>query len=308
MLVAGRSAPAAVVRACLGLLVIGALAAVLLAGPSGASAAGRTTCTGTVSDPGVLAGDYRGEVIVRGACAVNSGRATVHGTLLLTPGSVVVAAFGLNHRTGSGGSSLTVDGSVRVMTGATLFLGCLPSSFPCLDDPNPSEPTLSSAGRVTGNLIGSDALGIIVHDSTIAGNVSQRGGGGGVSCAPRGVFERFGSPVYSDYEDSTVGGSLAIRSLNSCWLGVARVHIGGGASFLHVQLADPDGIEIIANEVRGNLVCRDNSMVWDSAELSNTGALFPRAPEPNTVHGQREGQCVLSSPMSENGPTGPGPF
>jgi hypothetical protein len=34
------------------------------------------------------------------------------------------------------------------------------------------------------------------------------GGGGGVTCDPSGIFLAFQSPVFSDYEDSTVGGSL----------------------------------------------------------------------------------------------------
>jgi hypothetical protein len=115
--------------------------------------------------------------------------------------------------------------------------------------------------------------------------------------------------VYSDYEDSTVVGDLTIAGLRSCWLGMARVHLGGNANFANSKFADPDAIEILANHIRGDLVCVGNSMVWDSADISPTpGVLFPRLPEPNWVGGHRFGQCRLSSPTSQGGPLGPGLF
>jgi hypothetical protein len=75
---------------------------------------------------------------------------------------------------------------------------------------------------------------------------------------------------------------------------------------LNDQLADPDAIEIVLNHIHGNLICQSDSMVWDSGDLSQD--LFPRVPQPNTVDGNRVGQCVLSSPMTAGGPLGPGPF
>lgn len=287
-----------------GLLLVAALVTALAAMAIAArpASAAANICTGTPSAPGVLAGDYAGNVIVRGACAVNAGPATVHGDLRLASGAVVIAAFGQKQ------SRLAVTGSVIVEPGATLLLGCLPRSFPCLDDPSHEHPTLSSHGSIGGRLIERDPLGVIVHDSAIGGSVSESGGGGGVNCTPMGVFALFGSPVYSDYEDSTIGGDFTISMLHSCWLGVARDHIGGTARFRGNQFADRDAIEIIDNHIAGNLSCFGNSMVWDSAELATTGALFPRQLERNTVGGERVGQCVLASPMSEGGPLGPGPF
>jgi hypothetical protein len=84
------------------------------------------------------------------------------------------------------------------------------------------------------------------------------------------------------------------------------VHVGGNLDMLHNQLADPDAIEIISNDISGNLLCQKNSRVWDSADLSES--LYPRLAEPNSVDGHRIGQCVLASPASEGGPSGPGPF
>jgi hypothetical protein len=74
------------------------------------------------------------------------------------------------------------------------------------------------------------------------------------------------------------------------------------------QLADPDAIEILANQISGNLLCLKNSQVWNSAEAVPGGELFPRDAEPNTVSGHRVGQCVLASPETAGGPSGPGPF
>ena len=136
-------------------------------------------------------------------------------------------------------------------------------------------------------------LGVVVHDTTIHGNVTEVGGGGGLTCKPIGVFEQFppkGQPVYSDYEDMSIYGNLEINDLTSCWLGVARDQIHGRVDLFNDQLADPDAI----------------SKVWDSADQGEE--LFPRRPEPNTVHGHRLNQCELASPAKVGGPLGPGHF
>jgi hypothetical protein len=276
--------------------------------PSSAiAAAGSQTCSGTPQSPGVLAGTYDSNVMVSGACAVNAGAAVVKGSLTILPGSALVAAFGLNDLTGTGKSSLAVAGNLTVRNGGSLIMGCLPSSFPCFDDPSQENPTLSSADHVSGHLVATSPLGVIVHNTRIDGNVIETGGGGGFTCDPSGIFAVFGSPVYSDYEDSTIGGNLAVTGLTSCWLGMARDQVGGNMQVIGDKLADPDAVEILSNRVTGNLICNQNSNVWDSFDLSDTG-LFPRQPAPNTVGGHRIGQCVLSSPTTEGGPFGPGPF
>jgi hypothetical protein len=274
---------------------------------SPAAAAGPHVCAGTVAAPGVLAGKYSSNVVVQGACAANAGAAIVSGNLTVRPGAALVAAFALNDQTGTGSSSLTVRGNLEIQNGAAMILGCDPQSFPCIDDPHPESPTLASAAHVSGNLIEQQPLGVVVHNTTIDGNVVESGGGGGPTCEPSGVFALFGSPVYSDYEDSSVRGNLSVSGLSSCWLGVARVHVSGNLSMINDQLADPDAIEIISNRISGNLICQQNSQAWDSTEASESG-LYPRAPKPNIVLGHRVGQCLLASPASEGGPSGPGPF
>jgi hypothetical protein len=199
-----------------------------------------------------------------------------------------------------------VTGSIFVRSGAAMILGCKHTSFPCLDDPNQNKPTLDGPEWVGGGVYGTWALGIIVHDAWIGGNVTQIGGGGGFNCNPQGIFTLFQSPVFTTYEDSTVGGNVVISNMRSCWLGTARVDIGHSAYYTNNQLADPDAIEIVSNHVHGDLVCTRNSMTWDSGDLTNN--LFPRVPQPNTVLGHRLGQCRLNSPTSPKDKPGPGPF
>jgi hypothetical protein len=276
---------------------------VLAAGPvtaAGAAATGGTaTCSGTPSAPGTLTGTH-GAVVVNGACEVNAGPAVVNGDLTISPGSVLVAAFGLHN------SSLSVQGNIYVRAGATAVLGCNPANFPCIDDPNPNQPTLSSHLTVGLDLRSNLALGVVVHNFTVAGDVIQTGGGGGINCKPQGIFKLFQSPVYSTYEVGTVSGDVRISSVHSCWMGVVETHVGNTMVMYRNRLFDPDAIEILSNNITGNLICRGNSATWDNGDTGPN--LFPRQPEPNTVGRNRKGQCVLSSPNTRTDKPGPGPF
>jgi hypothetical protein len=277
---------------------------VLAAGPvtaAGAAVSGTTTCAGTsISSPGVLTGTVNSNVLVKGICVVNAGPAVVNGDVTVSPGSVLVSAFGMHN------SSLSVKGNIYVRAGATAVLGCNPANFACIDDPNPNKPTLSSPLTVGLDLRSNQPLGIVVHNFTVGGDVIQTGGGGGVNCNPQGVFKLFQSPVYSTYEVGSVGGDVRISSVHSCWMGIVQLQVGNTMVMYRNKLADPDAIEILANNITGNLICRGNSMTWNSHELGN--GLFPRAHQPNTVGRNRKGQCVLSSPNKPGGPSGPGPF
>jgi hypothetical protein len=261
--------------------------------------------------PGTLSGTFKSGVVVKGACEVNNGPAVVDGLLKVTRGSTLAAAFGSND------SHLTVNGNVLVKHGAAFILGCNTTSFTCIDETNMANPTLSSHGRVTGSITASAPLGVIVHSSDILRNVTETGGGGGVTCSTTpGVFALFQSPAYSDYEDATVKGNVSITSLHTCWLGLARLRVKGNVTLLNNRLADPDGIEVISNHIHKNLVCRHNSHpsgmppgtqpVWDSAENPSNpmGVIFPRTAFPNTVQGNRVGQCSRSTPLSPTGSRG----
>lgn len=290
-------------------LFVGVVLAVALLAASASSAGAKNpkhskgnTCTGSTdnfpTELGTLSGTYSGKVKISGACAVDAGPTTINGNLTVGPGSTLIAAFST--------SSLTVTGNVTVKSGGTLVLGCFASSFGCFDDPNQDNPTLNGPATVGGNIIATNALGVIVHDTSIRGNVIQHHGGGGFTCDPQGVFALLGPPAYTAYEDSTIGGSIDLKGMKGCWLGLARDQVHRNVRVFNNQLADPDAIEIVLNNIHGNLNCRRNSMVWDSGDLSD--ALYPRVPQPNTVGGKRRGQCVLSSPATEGGPPGPGPF
>lgn len=288
-------------RTSLGAATLAVAAFVVAIGAAPAVAdGGGNTCSGTLDSPGTLVGTTSGNVIVNGACVVDAGPAVVTGNLRVSPGSTLVSAFG------SGDSSLTVDGNVVVQDGATAVMGCNPNSSPCFDD-DFENPTLTSSDVVKGNFIAAGALGAVLHNMTIGGNFEQHGGGGGFTCdTSPGVFGLIQAPVFSTLEDSSVGGNVNVSGVSSCWMGLARVDVAGNASYISDQMADPDAIEIVLNTIHGNLNCQGNSMTWDSGDLSED--LFPRDPQPNTVDGKRNGQCVLSSPMSEGGPLGPGPF
>jgi hypothetical protein len=276
------------------------------AAPTTAMASGGThVCTGTVSSPGVLAGSFD-NVSVTGVCFVNGGAALVQGTLTVQHGAALVAAFALNDNTGRGASNLTVRGDVAVKNGGTLLLGCEAAEFACLDDPDQNNPTLNSHSHVGGNLTANGALGVIIHNVRVDGNLTETGGGGGLNCDPSGIFAAFGSPVYNDTEDSGIGGNLTISDVTSCWMGVIRLHVGGSVSLVDNNFADTDAIEILSNVVAHNLACSGNSAVWDSADKSEN--LYPRALERNHVAGQRSGQCVLSSPVKQGGDPGPWKF
>ncbi|MGN6171193.1 MAG: hypothetical protein ACTHQQ_23945 [Solirubrobacteraceae bacterium] len=269
-------------------------------------------CSGTFQKPGVLKGDYPNGVVVKGVCAVNSGKAHVVGTLTVTKGSALGAVFGLHH------SRLKVSGNLVVGKRATVFLGCKVNpngtGSVCADDPHPKHPTLTSHGVVSGSIIEHGALGAIVHNSTIGKNVIETGGGGGLTCkTPKtGIFAAIKSPVYSSYEDSSIGGNLKIDGLHTCWLGIARVSIHSSTTINNNKTKDPDAIEILSNHIDQNLSCRTNSHpkgepkgtfpVWDSVELKS--GLYPRKSEPNTVGGKRSGQCVKASPTKLGGPPG----
>ncbi len=265
------------------------------------------TCNGTIETPGTLTGVYDGDVSVEGVCLINAGEAVVRGDLTLRPDSALLGAFALNDTTGSGSSNLTVRGDLKVENGSAALLGCEPTYFQCLDDSSPAPGTLTSEDHIYGNVWENEPLGVVMHKSVIGGDITEVGGGGGVTCVPSGPFALFGVPVYSDYEDLAVHGDLTVAGLQSCWLGMARDQVHGDVNAINDQLADPDAIEILANEIHGDLVCLGNSQVWDNADETEA-SLYPRLSEPNTVHGRRIGQCVLASPETEGGPLGPGPF
>ena len=273
--------------AALGLLGSLGFAAAGQAGTAGAAAgAGRPqSCSGTYAVPGVLAGTYANGVVVSGFCDVNGGAAVVTGNLTIAAGATLEATFVNNDQAGSGSSSLTVSGNVKVQSGASLIMGCEPTAFvQCFDDSSRSADI-----HIGGNLVSRGALGVVVHASTITGNVSQSTGGGGVNCsAPSNpFFASFGEKVaFSDYEDNAIGGNLHITGLQTCWIGIIRNTVQGSAAVRSNTFADPDANETIQNTVHTNMTCSANS---PAVHFGDSGGL------PNQVHGKATGECAFTA-------------
>jgi hypothetical protein len=275
---------------------LGGVVAALVVVPTlaaSASAAVTTTCSGTLTSPGVLTGTYRGNVIVNGFCKVNAGQAVVTGNLTIAPGGGVVAAFAKNHKTHKGFSSLTVNKNVVVGRGASLILGCEPNFFTCVDD---KSNTLQSRGVIGGSLLASRPLGVLVHNSTISGVVTENGGGGGTSCQPAGIFALFQSPPYSDYEDNILGDSVSVTQLHSCWAGMLRNTVFGTLTFSSNKMGDPDANEVLHNYVNRSLTCQGNV---PAVQYGDSGS------SPNAVHGSASGQCSFSRRVPNPAPNGP---
>ncbi len=266
-----------------------------------ASASARTapaTCSGTLKAPGVLAGTYLGNVVVSGVCFVNAGPTTVEGNLTVAAGGAVNATFGLNDTTKKGYSNLTVDGNLFVDAGATVVLGCDPANSACSDDPSTTTktpPTFSSWDWVLGNLIATDPLGAVLHDTFIGKNLSENGGGGGVNCTPTGIFAYFQSPVFSDFENVAVGGNMSITNLKSCWLGSLRDAVHGHLTVINNKMFDRDANEILTNYVNGALTCIGN---LPAVQFGDSGG------SANVVNGKAYGQCSFSTLKPNPPPTG----
>jgi hypothetical protein len=271
-------------------LVLGTVA--LGAGAAGAAQTDghhhqRNTCTGTFTAPGVLAGKYKGDVVVSGVCVVNGGAAVVKGDLILAPGSALNATFS------SGTASLTVKGDIKVGPGALLAMGCEPNFSPCTDD-----PTLTGQNKVFGNVTAFRAVGVLLHASTIKGSVSVFGGGGGASCNPPfpGAFADIGSPPFTDAEDNSIGGNLTMIGLKSCWLGALRNSVRGSVFVAGNTMADPDAMEILANHIRGSIACFNNS---PAVQYGDSGS------SPNQVKRHAFGECAFNVRQPNPSPGGP---
>jgi hypothetical protein len=266
----------------------------------GAGAAGAdnppNTCTGTLLSPGVLAGTYHGDVVVTGLCLVDGGAAVIKGDLILAPGAALGGTYIHNDVAGTGTSSLTVLGDVEVGSDAVLAMGCDPkTTTPCTDDPN-----ATGQNRVTGDVRGKNALGIIVYASTIKGDLSVHGGGGGVTCAPPfpGIFAAVGSPAFSDAEDNTIGGDLKITGLQTCWAGAMRNSVRGNVSFADNTMADPTASLLLANHVGGSIACFGNTPAVQYSTVSSLNS-------PNLVRQDASGECGFRVRLPNPSPDGP---
>jgi hypothetical protein len=288
-------------------LVLGALAASQGVADASAGQAGISTCNGTATAPGELAGSYQ-DLVISGECAVQNGPVTVHGDLIVAPNASLNAVFGLKN------SNLTVDGNMYVEKNASVMMGCdtvvvtlwIPTGlvstpeFPCIDDPNQNTPTLSSHDVIRGNLTAIDSLGVVLHNTAVYGNVDENGGGGGNNCTNEGIFfQDIGFPQYSGYFDGSIGGNLSVTNLTTCWYGTFRVDIGGNLINDNIVNNDPDGSEVATNVIHGSAVCLNNSPAVQFGDSNG---------QPNKVGGVAVGECgfnvLAPNPAPEAGVTG----
>lgn len=244
------------------LLAFGAQAGVASAAPTS------TTCPGG----SVAAGTYS-SLTITGMCLVDSGDVTVQHSLVVAPGGALGAMFG--------GSNLTVGQNVSVGSGGILVLGCEPEAFPCFND-SQDTPTMSTHDSVGGNLTADGALMMLVHGNEIGGNVTQSGGGGGVTCDLFPLGQN-GPPAYSTYEDNQIGGNATIAGVHTCWLGFIRNTVARNVNYVGNVLYDPDGNEVVTNTIDRNLNCAAND---PTPQVGDSGG------NPNTVGGRSNGQCA----------------
>ena len=280
-----------------GAVVAAMVVPLTLIGPSSVAGAvgGATSCGGTsMGSPAELAAGTYSSLDVTGVCFVAAGQVTVTGDATVESGAALLATFADNDVAGSGTSSLTVQGNILVQGNGTALLGCENPAFQCFDD-----DTATSSVTVGGSIEASNALGVIVHASTIGGDIVQTGGGGGNTCDPSGVFAEFSSPVYSDYEDNTISGNLRVTGLVSCWFGAIRNTIGASATFANNTFNDPDASENLTNTIAGNLLCSGNS---PATQYGDSGG------SPNIVGGFGTGECafgVLQPDLANGGVMAP---
>jgi hypothetical protein len=178
-------------------------------------------------------------------------------------------------------------------------MGCEPNLSTCTDDPHPDTGgTLTGQNKVFGNIRAFQAVGVLLHASTIKGSVSLIGGGGAESCDPPfpGTFADIGSPPFSDAEDNTIGGNLTMTGLRSCWLGALRNSVRGNVFVAGNSMADPDAMEILANHVRGSIACFGNS---PAVQYGDSGS------SPNQVKRHAFGECGFNVLQPNPAPNGP---
>lgn len=296
-------------------LIVGAVPGIAEASPH---SGGNFTCNGTLASPGTLAGNFA-NVYVAGVCLIDAGNVNVSGNLMVGPGASLVGDFGQNDLTSSGTSNLTVHGNVAVLQGASLIIGCYPlvvtvwgatapiqvPDFPCFDDAG-ATPTLSATEFIGGNLTAEDALGVVVHNTVVHGNVYETGGGNGTDFNPVGIFMVYipgvQLPAYFDYANVTVGGNMVVTGMDENWYGIIRNTVHGNLINTN-NTVSADGNETVDNTVYGNLVCSGNNPAVQFGD-SDGG--------PNRVGGNATGECafglLLPNPPPEAGVSVPPVF
>ena len=263
------------------------------------------TCTG--HHGGIVPpGTYR-SMTITGVCYMPAGTIVVRGNLTVAPGALLDAAATLGDPVASPvlPATVIVGGNVTVGRGAVLVLGCSPAGG--------CEGV--TYDRIGGNLTAIKSQAVLMQAVSIGGSASVIGGGGGVLGGPPksgGCFAApipapwsedpalsqgpNGSPQYTDFEDSTIGGNLTVIGMRTCYLASFRDRVGGSITFAANVTSDPDGMELGSNLVAGNLACFANV---PAVQFGDSSAA------PNMVQGAALGECgfnvVLRDPPVGHG-------
>jgi hypothetical protein len=282
------------------------LGLVAMTGTAGAQPTGQSAGAFVCTAGNVPAGVYK-SVLIKGVCYMRRGNVVIQHDLTVAPKALLDAVTpgdppGKNAQLPA---TVLVGGNVNVGPGGVLLLGCSPDQG-CNGGVN--------YDRVAGDLTAVDDLSVVVHSATIGGNVSLLGGGGGVAGAP-GSGACFapnnpipapwsadpalnGSPVFTDFEDTTIGGSYTVAGVRTCWLGTFRTSIAGSTAWIANRTSDPDGNEMTTNRVGGSLICQSN---LPAVQFGDSGG------SPNIVGGHATGQCGFTVILPKTPPEGPTP-
>jgi hypothetical protein len=225
---------------------------------------GNVTCHGgSFGSPTILKnGTYQSLHIVGGFCMVpTGGNVTVKGQV------TVEDHAGLNTLTQS---TFNVGGNVVALDDAIVGLGCS-------DEVGCKHLTNDHIG---GSLHSYGARAMIVQQEMITGDATIFTGGGSMDCS---LTVLAGGPYFDTIEDSSVGGSVTVKGVHSCWFGLFRDHVGGNVTVSGNRMGDPDANEIATNTIGGNLACYNNrphAQVGDSEGSANV------------VAGKKLGECA----------------
>ena len=290
--------------ALLGLAIAPATMASATTNTGGGGAA--YTCSGGVIPPGV----YR-SMKITGVCSTPAGNVVIRGDLIIAPGALLDAVAPGDPTTGTPvvPATVNVGRNVFVGAGAVLLFGCSPN-ISC----GPPAPGITY-DHVGGSLVAIGAQAVVLHSASIRGSATVVGGGGGTaaqSCngqpagqPPIAALEPWSldpsldfTPVYTDFEDVTIGGNLTVAHLTSCWLGSLRNQVGGSARFAGNTMGDPDAMEVANNLVKGNMICTNNV---PAVQFGDSMAA------PNLVRGFGIGECGFKvtqpNPAATPGPS-----
>jgi hypothetical protein len=215
----------------------------------------------------IVSGTYK-NVTVTGVCTVPDGAdVMILGNLVVDAGATFDAQ---TH------SMVTIMRNVSAGPGSFFGLGCT-EAHPCSDGV-PGTQT----DKVYGNVTLDHVFDAAINGDWIGGNLTSVGGGAGL-LDPETQFVPF------SIKDDVVEGNISVTGLTTVWFGIIRTEVGKNVIVKDVSLSDPDGNEIVANTIGGNLICLGNS---PGAQLGDAVEDGPPGYGPNTVGKKAIGECA----------------